>query len=88
MKLKKGFVIHNTSSDYVAVATGEAGEKFNGMIRNNKTANTIFELLMTDTTVEAIVDKMAEKYDAPREVIEADVISIIAKLKEAGFIDE
>ncbi len=88
MKLKKGFVIHNTSSDYVAVATGEAGETFNGMIRNNKTANTIFELLMTDTTATAIVDKMVEKYDAPREVIEADVMSIIAKLKEAGFIDE
>ena len=72
----------------MVVATGEAGKSFNGLIRNNDTANFIFQQLMNDTTEEKIVDAMLEQYDAPREVIAADVHRIIVQIREAGILDD
>ena len=41
-----------------------------------------------ETTEEAIVNAMCEKYDADRDVIEKDVANIIEKMREAGFLHE
>ena len=43
MKLKSGIVMEKTGDEYIVVATGEAAKSFNGIIRNNKTANFVFE---------------------------------------------
>ncbi len=45
MKLKEGFLLHDSGKEHMAVATGEAGKHFNGLVRNNATANFIFEQL-------------------------------------------
>ena len=88
MKLKQGFILHDTGGEHMVVATGEAGKSFNGLIRNNDTANFIFQQLMNDTTEEKIVDAMLEQYDAPREVVAADVHRIIVQIREAGILDD
>lgn len=88
MKLKDGFLVHDVGGEHMAVATGKASHSFNGLIRNNETADFIYRQLLTDTTEEAIVDAMAERYDAPREQIAADVAELIAQLREADFLDE
>lgn len=88
MKLKEGFVLHETGGEFMMVATGEAAQSFNGLVRNNQTSNFILTQLLEDTTEEAIVNRMLEVYDAPKDVLEKDVHDVIMKLKEAGFIDE
>lgn len=88
MRVKEGFVLHNIGDEYMAVATGEAAENFNGIVRSNETAAYIFELLQKETTEEAIVVAMCEKYEAERSVIEKDVANIIEKMREAGFLHE
>lgn len=88
MKLKEGVFLHKSDDEYMAVTQGEAARSFNGLIRNNKTANDIMTLLQNETTEEAVISAMLEKYDAPREIIEKDVRSIIGKLKETGLLDE
>lgn len=88
MKLKKGFLLHDVGDEYMVVATEEAAAVFNGLIRNNATANFIFSQLLTDTTEEQIVDAMFAQYDAPRERISADVHNIIKRLRDEGFLDE
>ncbi len=88
MRVKEGFVLHNIGDEYMAVATGEAAENFNGIVRSNETAAYIFELLQKETTEEAIVDAMCERYEAERSVIEKDVANIIGKMREAGFLYE
>lgn len=88
MKLKEGFVLHNVGDEHMVVATGEAGKVFNGLVRNNATANFIFEQLLQDTTEEQIVDAMLEKYDASRDQIAADVNRVIEQIKTAGFLEE
>ena len=88
MKLKEGFILHNVGDEHMVVATGEAGKQFNGLVRNNGTANFIFEQLLQETTQEQIVDAMLEKYDASREQITSDVKRIVKQIREAGFLDE
>ena len=87
MKLKEGFILHSTEKEHIAVAAGKAGETFRGMIRNNHTANFIFEMLLQETTEEEIVAAMLEKYDAPKEQIAADVKRMLIQIEEAGFLE-
>lgn len=86
MKLKDGFITYETDGEQVMVSTGSV--KLPGLIRSNKTAAFIVDSLKQDTTKEAIVAAMLEKYDAPAEVIAADVDKVIEKLKSIGAIQE
>lgn len=87
MKLKQGIIIEHTKDGYVAVATGEAGRHFNGLVRNNSTANFIFEQLRTDKTEEELVEALLCKYDVSREKAENDVAMLISKIRRAGLLD-
>ena len=88
MKLKDGFLLHQTGEETLVVASGPAASVFNGLIRNNSTAGFIFEQLQHATTEEAIVDAMEARYDAPRAQIAADVHSIVERLRAEGFLNE
>lgn len=86
MKLNKNFLVHKTGNDTIIVPTADAA--FSGVVKGNKTLGVIAELLKTDTTQENIIAAMLEKFDAPRELIEKDVMTTINRLKEIGAIDE
>lgn len=86
MKLKGGFITHEMGDQQVMVAAGDAA--FSGLVRSNKTAAFIVDSLKEETAKEKIVDTMAEKYDAPRDVIERDVETILNMLRSIGALDE
>lgn len=88
MRLKQGFILRDVGREHMAIATGEAVKQFNGLIRNNGTANFIYKQLMEDTTEEKIVAAMLEKYNAPEEVIAADVHRIIEQIRSAGILEK
>ena len=85
MKLNKDFLLHNIGEETVLVPTGRAD--FSGIVRGNKTLGAVLELLKTDTTEQAIVDAMRAKFDAPADVIEADVRRVIDELTKIGALD-
>jgi endonuclease III len=84
MKLKDGFITHSDGNEQFLVSTGT---EFNGLVRSNGTAGFILSCLETETTQEEIVAKMLAKYDAPQEVISADVENILAELRKIGALD-
>ncbi len=86
MKLNKKFITHESAGDSFMVSVG--GTDFHGLVRSNKTAAFIVECLKTETSEEEIVEKMLQKYDAPREVIAADVERILGILRKIGALDE
>lgn len=88
MRLKQGFILHEIGNEHMAVATGEAAENFNGLVRNNGTAAYIFELLQEEITRDEIVDAMCQRYDADRSEIEEDVDRMIREIRNAGFMHE
>lgn len=86
MKLKDGFVTHMFDDTQVLIGTETVS--FKGIVNSNKTAAFIVDCLKSDTTESQIIDKMFEKYDADRGVIEEDVHLVIEKLRGIGALDE
>ncbi len=86
MKLNKDFIYRKVGSDSVLVPVGSSS--FSGMVKGNATTGELIECLKEDMTEEQMVDRLVEKYDAPRDVIANDVAKVLAKLREIGAIEE
>ncbi|MDO4803519.1 MAG: PqqD family protein [Lachnospiraceae bacterium] len=86
MKLKKGFITHSTGTESLLVSSGAT--EFSGLVKGNKTLGVILDLLKTDTTEEALIDTMYGRFEAPREVIAADVKKALSELRKIGALDE
>ena len=86
MRLKDTFITQQIEDTQIMISLG--GETFGGMVRSNKTAAYIVDLLGRDTTREEIVDAMCARYDAPRDVIAADVDEVLATLRGIGALEE
>ena len=86
MKLKAGFLTHETGGEHITVTAGNTN--FNGLIRSNQTAGFIIESLKESITKEALIEKLLEKYDASREQITKDVENVIDTLRQIGAIDD
>ena len=82
MKLKDEYVLYEAREDeMIAVATGSEAKHFKGLIRTNESASFIMNCLKEDTTVEEILNKMKEEYDADDEILLRDINIVIEKLK-------
>ncbi len=85
MKLKNGFITHNTGAEHVLVSVG--GNGFSGLVRNNATAAFLVERMKEETTEEKLVDALLEKYEVSREQAQRDVRALVEKLAAAGVLD-
>lgn len=89
MKLKSEYVVYEANEgEKLAVATGDEIANFSGLMRANKSASVILDCLVEDTTEEAIVDVMAERFDAPRDVLAADVANVLETLRSIKALEE
>ena len=86
MKLNKDFLLHNTIDEAILVPTGSAN--FSGVVRGNRTLGTVLELLKYETTEEAIVSAMHERFNAPKGAVENDVAKVLSELRKIGALDE
>lgn len=88
MKLKAAFITQQIGNQQYMISTGEEAVRFKGMIRSNRTAAAIVDLLKEETTEEKVTDAMYERFDAPREKIEKDVHKVIEILRSVGALEE
>lgn len=86
MKLNDQFVTKDLGDTQVMVAVG--GASFSGIVRSNKTAAFIVDLLKEDTTKEKIVAEMLKEYDVSEERASADVDKVLDKLRSIGALVE
>ena len=85
MKLRQEFITHMDGDQQIMVDTSA---KFSGLLRSNKTAAEIVEMLKTDTTEEKIVAAMQKKYDVPEATLKKDVHQIIETLRSVGALEK
>ena len=85
MKINEDFISHEVDGEYMLIPTG--ANNFSGLVKGNATMGAIIEIMREDVTEEQIIEKMLEKFDAPREVIARDVRTVIEKLSSIGAID-
>lgn len=86
MRLKYTFETMELEDQIVAVPLGEGADQIHGIIKMNKVAAFIFELLKKETTEEAIIDTMEKEYDVPRSVLAADVHRYVEDFIEKGLV--
>ena len=87
MKLNPKFLTHETKGEHYMIST--SGTEFKGIVKNNETAAFIIGCLKTDTTEEAIADKLLAEYEgADRAEVTSDISEVIAKLRSIGAIEE
>lgn len=86
MKLKDAFITQDIEDTQFLVSVDE--DIFRGIVRSNNTAAFIVNCLKEETNEEQIVDKMCAKYDAPRDVIAADVKEILNTLRSINALNE
>lgn len=86
MKFKNGVIITEHDGDFIAVAAGEAGASFSGMLKLNSTAAFICKLLKNDTSLEKITDALCEEYEVDRKTAENNAKKTVETLKEIGLV--
>ncbi len=52
----------------------------------DETGKEIIDLCTGEASVAEILDRLAAEYDAPREMIEHDVLAVIRLLRDKGFL--
>lgn len=86
MKLNKNFLLHDNGQETFLVPTGNTG--FSGVMRGNRTLGAVLELLKREISKEEVVSAMKQRFDAPEEIIEADVEKALEELRKIGALDE
>ena len=86
MKLKSDFVSQDVDGRRYLIPT--LGQKFSGIARGNRSAAFLLDRLATETSFDARVDAMCDKYDAPREQICRDVQEFLNSLRAIGALEE
>lgn len=86
MKLNEEFIVHNLGEETLLVPTGKAD--FHGLVQGNKTVDVILNCLLHDTTLDAIVAVLKDKFDGSEDEMRADVEDVVAQLRAIGAIDD
>lgn len=84
MKLSEQFVTFHTDDEAMLVAVG--GADFSGLVRGSEAFGGVLDLLQEDISEEALIAAMAERYDAPVEVLTKDVRDALAQLRDIGAV--
>ena len=87
MKLNPDFILQEMGGEAVLVPTGEAGERFRGIVRLNETAAFIVDCLRTETSQEQIVDALLAEYEVERSEAKRHVNTVLSQLREIDAID-
>lgn len=88
MRIKDGFVMRDVAGSKVVLPIGERQEEINGIITFNDTGAEIFNMLNGTYTVEEIIEKLAKDYETSYDVVKADVMNLIEKMRSQGLIEE
>lgn len=86
MKLNSDFIFHSSGEETVLVPVG--GAAFAGIGKGNATLGNVLSLLQEDITEAELVAAMAERYDAPAELLQRDIAKVLEQLRSVGALDE
>lgn len=87
MKIKDNFILKTIAGSPVVVPVGEDAARIKGMITLNGPAEVIWKCLENGAEKEDILLSLKEKYDAPEELLKADIDAFIGKLKELDILE-
>lgn len=87
MKLSDKFITYDTDEGEAMIVSTDT-EVFSGIVKGNKAAAVMLDLLKKDITRDELVAALCEKYDAPKEQLEGDVDKFIETLKKINALED
>lgn len=88
MRIKDHFVLREVAGEAVAVTAGNSEGAFWGMVQMNETGVFIWNCLQENTSREAILEKMLEKYDIDAQTAQRDLDLVLERFREHGLLIE
>ena len=87
MKVNSDFVMRNIAGENILVPTGEAAEKFNGMITMNEVAAFMWQNIDEVETKEDLVKMVLDEFEVDEETATRDVENFINELSSINMIE-
>lgn len=88
IKIKDGYILKKVAGENIVIATGEARLSFNGIITFNEVGAEVFTRLDGTRTLSQVTDEIAAIYNAPKELIKADIEKLVEKMRNNGLLEE
>ena len=88
MHLTPEFQLRSIGNDYLAVPTGPAAARFNGLMMLNETGAFLVRCLKTEVSRAELLDKLREEYEAPDDVLLRDLDAFLAQMREVGVLED
>ena len=86
MKTNKDFMLRKIAGESILVATGEATQRFNGMITLNEVATFIWENIDACETENELIGKILSEFDIDEEIARDDAREFIEKSLRVGIM--
>ncbi|MBR1468226.1 MAG: PqqD family protein [Bacteroidaceae bacterium] len=87
MKLRYNFVFQPLHAVTLAITVGDDVDAFPGIIQLNKTGAEIMQMFRQDQTVDTVVSRMMEQYEADEADIRQAVDDIVSMLREKDLLE-
>ena len=87
MKVNSDFVMRNIAGENILVPTGEAAEKFNGMITMNEVAAFMWQNIDEVESKEDLVKMVLNEFEVDEETDTRDVENFINELSSINMIE-
>lgn len=89
MRISENYVIREIIGTHVIVPTGEAAQKFQGLISVNEIGALLWtHLQQGDMTIEKLTKCMCDEYDVDEERAREDVLKFVSVLKERDILED
>lgn len=88
MKLNENYILKTIAGSPVVVPVGDAVDNIKGMITLNGPAETIWKCLENGNEFDSILATLKAKYDAPEELLKADLEAFLSKLEGLGILEK
>ena len=89
MRIKNGFVLRDVCGRKVIMGIGLGAIDFSKMVALNKSAAWLWEQAqeMGDFTIDALTEKLCDKYDVTPEEARQDVAEIVGEWQELNVVE-
>lgn len=85
MKIEKNIIIREVAGEYILIPVGEMALKSNGIFAVTEVGASIWNLLAEGKEEDEIIAALLAEYDVAEEVLRADYVAFVNKLREAGL---
>lgn len=88
MPIKNDYMLKNVGNEYMIIPTSNKNVNVSKIFNTNETGAFIFNNLKDNKSLGEILDLLKKEYNAPKDVLEKDLIEFINELKKRGIYND